>query len=53
MLARVTDDKEIEEVGQADLIRDTKKKEVTTADPNGEHFEHENLSHYSGYKELR
>ena len=38
MLAQVTDDKE---VGKSDLISDTNEKEVTAADPNGEHFKQE------------
>ena len=38
MISRVTDDKEVR---KADLISDTNEKEVTAADPNGEHFKQE------------
>ena len=41
MLGRVTDHKEIEDVGKANLISDTNKKAVTAADPNGKHFKQE------------
>ena len=38
MISRVTDDKEVR---KADLISDTNEKEVTAADPKGEHFKQE------------
>ena len=41
VLAWVTNEKEIEKVGKADLISDINKKEVKAADPNGKNFNKE------------